>query len=339
MNHDLWMTEARRLRERGEAFALVTVLKAVAPTSAKPGDKAVVSAEGRIHGWIGGGCAQPAVIKTVRRALRDGQPRQIRITPKAEGGEVQLDDVLEFGMACHSGGTLELFIDPVLPSARLTVLGDSPVARALVMLAPRVGFTVSVVAEGARAEHFPEARTVLPGDEAAAVRAALPSGGFAVVATQGRRDLQGLKAALALQPRGLWFVASARKAGVLKQSLVASGEDPAQVASIKAPAGEPIGAQTAEEIALTVLVAVVAARRAPAAALPAAAEASEVSASPPAMAPDAATAPVKSCCGGAAKKAAAALASPNVPEAAAVALAAPAAEAAVGAPKKSCCGG
>lgn len=338
MNTD-WITAAARLQAEQQPFALVSVLRVLPPASAKAGDKALVTADGAIHGWIGGGCAQPAVVKTVRLALQDGQPRTIRITPTDETAERTLGDVLEFGMACHSGGTLELFIDPMLPSAQLTVLGDSPVARALVMLAPRVGFTVSVVAEGARAEHFPEARTVLPGDDAAAVRAALPAGGFAVVATQGRRDLQGLKAALALQPRGLWFVASARKAGVLKQSLVASGEDPAQVAAIKAPAGEPIGAQTAEEIALTVLVAVVAARRAPATALPAAADAPEVSASSPAMAPDAAAAPVKSCCGGAAKKAAAALASPNVPEAAAVALAAPAAEAAVGAPKKSCCGG
>ena len=84
---------------------------------------------------------------------------------------------------------------------------------------------------------------------------------FVVVATQGRRDLQGLKAALALQPQGLWFVASARKAAVLLDTLVTSGEDPAAVARIVAPAGEFIGAQTPEEIALSVLTSVVAARR------------------------------------------------------------------------------
>jgi xanthine dehydrogenase accessory factor len=236
------------------------------PVIQKAGDKALVTADGAIHGWIGGGCAQPAVIKTVRAALADGQPRTIRITPTDETAERTLGDVLEFGMACHSGGTLELFIDPVLPAAHLTVLGDSPVARALSVLAPRVGFTVAVVADGATAPDFPDAQTVLPSDDPASVCAALPAAGFAVVATQGRRDLQGLKAALALQPRTLWFVASARKAGVLKESLIASGEDAARVAAIVAPAGEPIGAQTAEEIALTVLVAVVAARRAPLAA-------------------------------------------------------------------------
>jgi len=259
MNHDLWMTEARRLRERGEAFALVTVLKAVAPTSAKPGDKAVVSADGRIHGWIGGGCAQPAVIKTVRRALRDGQPRQIRITPKAEGGELQLEDVLEFGMACHSGGTLELFIDPVLPATPLLLVGDSPVARALLDLAPRIGFAVSVLAFAASAEDFSQAHAVLGSADALVDR--WGQGGLVVVATQGRLDMEGLQAALSVQPAHCWFVASERKAKVLKNQLIESGQDAASVAAITAPAGEPIGAQTAEEIALAVLASVVAARR------------------------------------------------------------------------------
>jgi xanthine dehydrogenase accessory factor len=78
MNRNEWITQAARLQSRGQAFALVTVLSAQAPTSGKPGDKAVVTADGQIHGWIGGGCAQPAVIKTVRRALLDGLARKIR---------------------------------------------------------------------------------------------------------------------------------------------------------------------------------------------------------------------------------------------------------------------
>ncbi|WP_089955730.1 XdhC family protein [Limnohabitans sp. 2KL-3] len=260
MNRNEWITQAARLQSADQPFALVTVLSAQAPTSGKAGDKAVVTPDGQIHGWIGGGCAQPAVIKTVRRALLDGQPRKIRIAPSDESAERDLGDVLEFGMACHSGGTLELFIDPVMPSAMLTVVGDSPVARALVGLAPRVGLRVAVVAQGAQAADFPDADTVLNSDEASQVSARLSSP-FVVVATQGRRDLQGLKAALALQPQGLWFVASARKAAVLLDTLVTSGEDPAAVARIVAPAGEFIGAQTPEEIALSVLTSVVAARR------------------------------------------------------------------------------
>jgi len=259
MNPDLWMSEAQRLRERGEAFALVTVLKAIAPTSAKPGDKAVVTAQGRIVGWIGGGCAQPAVIKTVRRALRDGLARQIRITPKAEGGELQLEDVLEFGMACHSGGTLELFIDPILPATPLLVIGDSPVARALLDLAPRVGFAVNLLAFGGRSDDYPQAQRVLT--KAEELPSAWGTAGWVVVATQGRLDMEGLAAALSVQPRTCWFVASERKAQVLKRQLIESGQDRARVEAIIAPAGERIGAQTPEEIALAVLGSVVAARR------------------------------------------------------------------------------
>ncbi|MBW4049537.1 MAG: XdhC/CoxF family protein, partial [Proteobacteria bacterium] len=144
------------------------------------------------------------------------------------------------------------------------------------------------------------------------------------VATQGRRDLQGLKAALGLRPARLWFVASARKAAVLKQSLVASGEDTQQVAAIVAPAGEHIGAQTPEEIALSVLAAVVAARRAPAHAT--ADTAAEPLPSTTVTAQESA-ASAHSCCGGATKMAAVAMAQ------------APVAEAPADAPKKSCCGG
>ena len=369
MNRNEWITQAARLQSADQPFALVTVLSAQAPTSGKAGDKAVVTPDGQIHGWIGGGCAQPAVIKTVRRALLDGQPRKIRIAPSDESAERDLGDVLEFGMACHSGGTLELFIDPVMPSATLTVVGDSPVARALVGLAPRVGLRVAVVAHGAQAADFPDADTVLDSDDAAGVSARLASP-FVVVATQGRRDVQGLKAALALQPQGLWFVASARKAGVLLESLVASGEDPAAVARIVAPAGEFIGAQTPEEIALSVLTSVVAARRgreplvpAAQAALTASMASSLASAMPSSGAASSAAsssccsatasteskeaasaqalAPVatSSCCGGAKKAAAAttAAASDAVPARTAEPQAALATVAASA--KSSCCGG
>ena len=261
MTRNDWIAHATRLQAAQQAFALVTVLRAQAPTSAKAGDKALVTADGQIHGWIGGGCAQPAVVKTVRQALASGQPQSIRIAPTDETAERTLGDVLEFGMACYSGGTLELFIDPVLPATQLTVFGDSPVARSLAELAPRVGLRVALVAEGAQGSDHPYAACVLDSDDAARVRKQLSSGGYAVVATQGRRDLQGLKAALALSPSHLWFVASERKAGVLRQSLLSAGEDTDSVARIIAPAGESIGAHTPEEIALAVLAAVIAARR------------------------------------------------------------------------------
>jgi xanthine dehydrogenase accessory factor len=204
-----------------------------------------------------------AVMRTVRLALQDGRARVIRITPSEDGSVRELDDVLEFGMACHSGGTLELFIDPMLPATQLVVIGDTPLAVALTALAPRVGLPVTVMAHGADAARFPDAVRVMVSDEPGADVA---PGSFVVVATQGRRDVQGLRAALALNARQIFFVASARKAGVLKAALLESSTDAAAVAAIVAPAGQAIGAQTPEEIALSVLAAVVAARRGPLAA-------------------------------------------------------------------------
>jgi xanthine dehydrogenase accessory factor len=309
------LAHAQRLQSQGDPFCLVSVLRVQAPASARPGDKAVVSADRIEAGWIGGGCAQPAVLRTVRQALADGRSRLIRITPSEEGTERELQDVLEFGMACHSGGTLELFVDPVLPRARLVVVGDSPLAAALCTLAPRVGLPVTVVAQGAEAARFADAEQVVASDDAAAVAEQVAPGAFVVVATQGRRDVQGLRAALALQARQVFFVASARKARVLKAALLEAGHDAAAVAAIVAPAGEPIGAQTPEEIALSVLATVVAARRgaaavravAPVAAQPtvlpqpvATAEPAAVAAATPlAPLPLPEFAPIKgSCCGG-----------------------------------------
>jgi xanthine dehydrogenase accessory factor len=236
----------------------VSVLRVLAPASARPGDKAVVTAEGIQQGWIGGGCAQPAVMRTVRQALVDGRARVIRIAPAEEGRMRELDDVLEFGMACHSGGTLDLFVDPLLPAPRLVVVGDTPLAAALAGLAPRVGLPVTLLAHGADATRFPDAERVITSDDPGAE---IAPGSFVVVATQGRRDVQGLRAALSLRARQVFFVASARKAQVLKAALLEAGEDAAAVDAIVAPAGQAIGAATPEEIALSVLAAVVAARR------------------------------------------------------------------------------
>ncbi len=303
MNNLDVLLSAQRLQQQGQPYALVSVLRVLAPASARPGDKAVVTAEGIQQGWIGGGCAQPAVMRTVRLALQDGRARVIRIAPAEEGSMRELDEVLEFGMACHSGGTLELFVDPMLPADHLTIVGDTPLAMALASLAPRVGWSVTVLAAGADPARFPDAQRVIPSDEPGA---SIPPGSFVVVATQGRRDVQGLRAALSVRAQQVFFVASARKAQVLKAALLEAGEDAHAVAAIVAPAGQAIGAQTPQEIALSVLAAVVAARR-QAAALPL--DTGLASAGPrvalAALAPVAVTA--GSCCGGGAEPVVAAL--------------------------------
>jgi len=255
---------AVRLQQQAEPYALVSVVRTQPPTSARPGDKALVTSQGIVHGWIGGGCAQPAVLHAVRQSLQDGRARLIRIAPadEAAAAQARAGEVHEFDMSCHSGGTIELFIDPILPPTRLIVIGDSSVAVALAGLAPRLGLPVTVVASGADAQQFAGASQFIATDEMAAASPQLAPGSFVVVATQGRRDLPGLRLALALKAAKIWLVASARKAQALRASLIAAHEDPQAVAAIIAPAGQPIGAQTPEEIALSVLASVVATRRA-----------------------------------------------------------------------------
>lgn len=250
-----------RLQRNGKPCALVSVVSVLAPTSARPGDKAIVTPEGEFHGWIGGGCAQPAVLRTVREALADGRARLIRIVPSDTTEERDLGDVLEFGMSCHSGGTLELFVDPLLPRAELVVIGASPVAHSLVGLAPHVGFSVTQIAHGAEAASCPGVERVIASDDPAVVARQVAPGAWVVVATQGRRDLQALRLALQLQARQISFIASERKARILKESLVTAGADVQATAAIVAPAGYPMAATTPEEIALSVLAAVVSNRR------------------------------------------------------------------------------
>jgi len=109
---DAVLDKAAALKAAGAPFALVTVVRAESPTSAKPGAKAVVTADGEIEGWIGGGCAQPVVIKVVKQVLQDGQARLVRISPDRD--EVVAEGIMDFNMSCHSGGTLDIFIDPVV---------------------------------------------------------------------------------------------------------------------------------------------------------------------------------------------------------------------------------
>ncbi|MEK7323013.1 MAG: XdhC family protein [Pseudomonadota bacterium] len=255
---DAVLDKAAQLKASGTPFALVTVVRAESPTSAKPGAKAVVTVDGEIEGWIGGGCAQPVVIKVVKEVLRDGQARLIRISPDRDDGSIAAG-IEDFNMNCHSGGTLDIFIDPVVARPALWIIGASPAARALCILARHTGFAVTAAFPGADRELFPEAGRVI--DDLNALAAAdTPS--FVVVATQGKRDEEGLEAALASGANYIAFVASQRKAEKLRQYLKERGHDAARVDAIIAPAGVEIGAVTPEEIALSVLAGVVQARRA-----------------------------------------------------------------------------
>ncbi|MCW8955944.1 MAG: XdhC family protein, partial [Gammaproteobacteria bacterium] len=183
------------------------------------------------------------------------QPRLIRVSPSKEA-ELE-PGIIDFGMTCHSGGTLDIFIEPVLAKPALLIIGGAPSAQVLSVLANRVGFAVTSACPGATAELFPEATQFFDSLDLTSI--ATPP--FVVVATQGKRDEEGLEAALASGASTIAFIASERKAEKLRSYLKQRGHDANRVDAIISPAGIDIGAVTPEEIALSVLAALVKLRR------------------------------------------------------------------------------
>jgi xanthine dehydrogenase accessory factor len=250
----------------GVPFALATVVRTVAATAAKAGAKAVILTDGTIsEGWIGGGCARAAVLKAAREALADGQPRLISVQPPGSledhgvaAGD-RRDGVSFAANMCPSQGTMDIFIEPIMPLPQIAIFGSSPVAIAIASLARRLGFATAVCAPKAEQANFVEADQRFDGFDL--LESKRPRR-FIVVSTQGRGDEAALKAALSVKSEYVAFVGSRRKAAALKAKLAAGGVPAAALAALKAPAGLDLGAITPEEIALSVLAEIVAARRA-----------------------------------------------------------------------------
>jgi xanthine dehydrogenase accessory factor len=261
------LEQAALRQAKGQTFALATVVRTVSVTAAKAGAKALIGQDGSIEeGWIGGGCARAAVIKAARQCMADGQSRLVSIAPKdalaelgAAAGE-ERGGVFYAKNSCPSQGTMDIFVEPVLPSPRLLILGASPVAVALAKLAPSMGFAVTVAAAPeehqrfdlgvSRVESFPPPSEA--GDDA-----------FVVVSTQGAGDRAALKSAAGMNARYRAFVGSRRKVETLRSELAKEGVSKEALAAIKAPAGLDISAISADEIALSIVAELVAARRRP----------------------------------------------------------------------------
>jgi xanthine dehydrogenase accessory factor len=261
------LEQAALRQAQGQTFALATVVRTVSVTAAKAGAKALIGQDGSIEeGWIGGGCARAAVVKAARQCMADGQSRLVSIAPKdalaelgAAAGE-ERGGVLFAKNSCPSQGTMDVFVEPVLPSPRLLILGASPVAVALANLAPSMGFDVAVAAAPDDHDRFGPGVRRLVG-----VAAPTETGenAFVVVSTQGAGDRAALKSAAAMNARYRAFVGSRRKAETLKSELAKEGVSEEALAAIKAPAGLDISAISADEIALSILAEMVAVRRRP----------------------------------------------------------------------------
>ncbi|SCM66335.1 XdhC family protein [Donghicola eburneus] len=240
---------AQNLRSRQEPFVFATIVRTAGTTAAKPGAKAILDAHGTIlHGFLGGGCTRGAVKRAALAAIESGVPRLISVTPEEQltqrgvtaGAEV--DGITFARNGCPSRGTIDIFIEPILPMPELVVLGASPVALALAALAPQFHWSV----ESALSEPLtvPRMRAI-------------------VVATQGQGDLDALTAALKSGANHVSFVGSHKKFASLAAKLIDAGASSSMVEQVSAPAGLDIGAVTPEEIALSILAELIQVRRKP----------------------------------------------------------------------------
>jgi xanthine dehydrogenase accessory factor len=242
---------ATRMQAQRQPFALATVIETQGSTSARTGSKAVFDPEGSIiAGWVGGGCAQSTVAQTALDCLASGTPETVFL---------DLDDeVLGTGMPC--GGTMRVFVEPMLPRPNLWVLGHGRVAECLCRIGALMGLDVIVDDPLAVPERFPEAARLLADD--LNYEALTPAADdFVVVATQHKGDHQSMVRVLASDVRYVALIASHKRTGLVLDYLKADGIAPEVIDRVRAPAGLDLGAATPEEVALSVVAEIVLMRR------------------------------------------------------------------------------
>lgn len=249
----------RELEERGEPFVTATVVRVLHPTSAQAGSVALIRADGTIDGFVGGVCAQHSVRLYALQVIENGEPMVLRIDPDAEepeavlrsapgepdaGTEIGRDEgIITVRNPCLSGGTIELFLEPVLPPPRVLAIGESPIVEALKELGPRLG--LGIVAGAGRGAPVPQA-----GDLAL------------IVAAHGRDEIATLRAGIEADVPYIGLVASPKRGSAVLEELREAGVDEAGAARIETPAGIAIGALTPPEVALSILARIVEMRRA-----------------------------------------------------------------------------
>jgi xanthine dehydrogenase accessory factor len=248
---DQFLSKASELLAKGEPFAVAVVVRYLPPISGKPGDKAIIFADGTVWGWIGGGCSQPVVIKEAMKALQDGQPRLVRISPTSSTEE----GIVDYNMTCHSGGTLDVYIEPVLAKPHILILGRSPVGQTLARLGKAISYTVSVAAPRADRESYPDADSVQADLNLTGLKIGPRT--FIVVSTQGECDEEALEQALRTDASYVAFVASKVKAAKALQHLGERAIGAERLNQVRAPAGMSIPNGSPEEIAVSILAEIV----------------------------------------------------------------------------------
>ncbi|MGH3915169.1 MAG: XdhC family protein [Pseudonocardiaceae bacterium] len=244
---------ARELSKRGEAFALATVVWRRGPSSGKQGYRAVISTSGRVHGWIGGACAEPIVVREARHALTEGVPRLVFLgTPDEIDAAAMREGMFYLPMSCQSEGALEIYIEPVEPKPHVVVVGRSPMVETLIQMVQAIGWrAVLVDADGGSVDDHPTAERVVSGLDFK--EAEVDGRSLVVVATQGHHDEEAVEHALAAGPAYVGLVGSRQRAASVLGYLKDRGVAKEAIERVRVPAGIDLGKVSHREIAVGIL--------------------------------------------------------------------------------------
>ena len=243
--------KAAELASQGKSFAIATVVRVEGSSSARRGSKAIIDPTGKLLlGWVGGGCAESAVRSEALKSIETEKPRMITVDMSEEH--------LGVGMPC--GGTMDIFIEPVLPRPELLIVGHGRIAETLAALGHLMGFTVTVNDPAAERSSFPQAEKLVTEDFDLTESPIGPKS-FVVIATQHKRDHLWLQKALEGNVAYVALIASQHRARLVLDYLRARGLSEEKIETVWAPAGLDLGAATPEEIALSVVSQMVALRR------------------------------------------------------------------------------
>jgi xanthine dehydrogenase accessory factor len=229
------LEQAAELTRRGDAFALATVVWRQGPSSGQQGSRAIITASGELHGWIGGACAEPVVVREAREVISTGEARLLLLGTQDQFGAAVPDGMTVVPISCQSEGALEVYIEPVLPVPHLVVVGRSPMAETLASLGRDLGWRTDLVAG--------------PGLSAAAAS----ERSMVVIATQGHGDEDAVQAALAVRPAYLGLVGSRRRGAAVLGYLADRGLPADQLGRVRVPAGLDLGHTSHREIAVAIL--------------------------------------------------------------------------------------
>ena len=248
------------LLRAGQSFCVATIVRTKDATSAKPGAKAVVTEDGELHGFLGGACVSGAVRKEAVAALKTAELAMIRVKPRDEVvAPVDADGTTLHKSSCPSGGTVEIFLEPMKATRRLVVLGSSPIALTLIDLAKAIGYRTMLGAPGLDGEP-PKNADEVHADLAAAAAETGPADAL-VLSTQGICDREALRAALLSEAGYLGMVASRTKFHALAADMNGDAALAARLGDVHAPAGLDIATVEPEEIALSIIGQIVQLRR------------------------------------------------------------------------------